>query len=342
MISAINVGIVGLGRMGHRHIEAVKKMGMNVCGIVDNSTVALSETAHKFNINEDCCFQDAEQMLRLKIPQAVVIATTAPSHAAYTVLSAHNKVNYILCEKPMALSLEESNSMIETCNDFGVKLAINHQMMFLPQYTEIKKMINSERMGPLSSILVSGSNFGLAMNASHYFEMFRFLTNTEITSVQAWFESEKVPNPRGAEFEDYSGSLLAKNSLGIRMYIDFSANAGHGLNVVYIFKYGQVIVDELSGFVRSICRKEEYQALPTTRYGMPDNINHYEIKPFEMIDSTILVWNGLLSSGVFPDDKVGMHAMKCLVAAFESHENNNIAVAIDKIAIDKSKKFKWA
>lgn len=341
-INTTRVGIIGLGRMGIRHLEAVKKMGMDICGLVDTSATALSDAAEKFSISNDCCFNTARDMLVAMKPDAVVIATTAPTHAEYTILCAQNNVKYILCEKPMALSLDEANAMTDACDHYGAKLAINHQMMFLPQYTEIKNMIASDNFGPLSSIIVSGSNFGLAMNVSHYFEMFRFLTNSDIKNIQAWFENEKVFNPRGEQFEDYSGSLMAHNSIGTKMYVDFSAKAGHGLQVIYIFKYGQVIVDELSGFVRTICRKDEFKDLPTTRYGMPAEITQYEIQPFEMIDSTIMVWNAMLSSSEFPNDGVGSHAMNCLVAAIESHENNNIPISTDKISIEQARKFKWA
>jgi len=341
-IDPVRIGIIGLGRMGFRHIEAAQKMGMIIGGLVDISPSVLAAAAEKFNIPSECCFIDAHEMLTKMKLNAVVIATTAPYHAEYTILCAQHKVRYILCEKPMALSLDEASGMVDACNHYGSKLAVNHQMMFLPQYTEIKDIINSENFGLLSSIIVSGSNFGLAMNVSHYFEMFRFLTNTEIKTVQAWFEEDKVSNPRGEQFEDYSGSLLAKNSIGTKMYIDFSAKAGHGLQVIYIFKYGQVVVDELSGDIRTICRKQEYKELPTARYGMPDDINQYTIKPFEMIDSTIMVWEALLSNDIFPDYKVGLHAMKCLVASVESHENNNTVIEIDNISIDTSRKFKWA
>lgn len=341
-LNSIHVGIIGLGRMGHRHIEAANKMGMQVDALVDQSTSALSDAAKKFNIPDASCFTDVKAMLEKKKLDAVVIATTAPSHAEYTIMCAQNNIKYILCEKPMALSIDETNAMVDACSHYGAKLAINHCMMFLPQYTEIKKMILANDYGPLSSIIVSGSNFGLAMNASHYFEMFRFLTDSDIQNVQAWFEADKVVNPRGAQFEDYSGALLAKNANGLKMYIDFSVNAGHGLQVVYIFKYAQVIVDELSGFVRTICRKEEYKTLPTTRYGMPDDIHQLNIPPFEMIDSTIGVWKGMLMDTAYPDHRAGTHAMKCLVAAIESQENNHALIDTGALAIDKSRKFKWA
>lgn len=338
----LNVGIIGLGRMGQRHIEVVQKMGMNVCGIVDLSESIIIEVAQKYNIEVDCFFKNAKEMILKARPDALVVATTAPTHAEFTILAAQYNVKYILCEKPISLSLDEAAAMIDACAHYSSYLAINHQMMFLPQYTQIKHIIDELSFGALSSIHVLGSNFGLAMNASHYFEMFRFLTGSNIHTIQAWLENEKLPNPRGAQFEDYSGVLIAQNLDGIKMFIDFSAKAGHGLQVAYIFKYGQIIVDELSGFVRSICRKEEFKTLPTTRYGMPDDIREYQIEPFEMIDSTIMVWKAMFSDSDFPNHEVGLHSLHCLLAAIESHEKNNIAIAVNEIHINPSRKFKWA
>ncbi|KTD82758.1 Gfo/Idh/MocA family protein [Legionella waltersii] len=338
----LNVGVIGIGRMGQRHIEAIQKMGAAISGIVDISTAALEETSKKFGISPNVCFTDAKEMIRSTKPNAIVIATTAPTHANFTILAAQNQVKYILCEKPMAISLNEVTAMEEACNHYGSVLAINHQMMFLPQYTEIKRIINSNEFGPLSSINVCGSNFGLAMNGSHYFEMFRYLTDQEIISVQAWFEEEKVPNPRGAQFEDYSGSLLVKNKTGTKMYIDFSSQSGHGLQVIYLFKYGQVLVDELSGFVRTICRKPEFKELPTTRYGMPAEENAYTIQPCELIDSTIKVWDAMIANKEFPNTNVGLNSMRCLVAAVESHENNHSEIFTNRLTTDTSREFKWA
>jgi predicted dehydrogenase len=341
-LNHLNVGVIGLGKMGQRHIEAIRKMGATVSGLVDISTTALEETSFKFGTSSNLCFTDAREMILSTKPNAVVIATTAPTHANYTILAAQNHVRYILCEKPMAISLNQAAAMEEACNHYGSVLAINHQMMFLPQYTEIKRILTSNEFGPLSSINVCGSNFGLAMNASHYFEMFRYLTDLEITSVQAWFEEEKVPNPRGAQFEDYSGSLLVKNKANTKMYIDFSSHSGHGLQVIYLFKYGQILVDELSGFVRTICRKQEFKELPTTRYGMPADESTYTIQPCELIDSTIKVWEAMLTNKAYPDTKVGLNSMKCLVAAVESHENNHTEIFTNQLTTDTSREFKWA
>lgn len=341
-INNLNVGVIGLGRMGQRHIEAIQKMGATVCGVVDISVKSLEETSTKFGLNPNTCFTEAKEMLQITKPNAVVIATTAPSHASYTILAAQNNVKYILCEKPMAISLIEAAAMQDACNHYGSTLAINHQMMFLPQYTEIKRIINSNDFGPLSSINVSGPNFGLAMNVCHYFEMFRYLTDSDMTSIQAWLEDEKLPNPRGAQFEDYSGRLLVTNSSNTKMYIDFSAHSGHGLQVVYLFKYGQVLVDELTGFVRTLCRKEEFKDLPTTRYGMPADENLYKIPACELIDSTIEVWDAMLNQKLYPNAQVGLNSMNCMIAAIESHENNHKEVLINQLTTNPSREFKWA
>ena len=55
-------------------------------------------------------------------------------------------------------------------------LAVNHQMRFMEQYLTPKAIIEGDAFGGLTSVTVVGGNFGLSMNALHYFEMFRFMT----------------------------------------------------------------------------------------------------------------------------------------------------------------------
>ena len=182
------VAVIGLGRMGVRHLEAVSKVGMTIVGVADIAEAARRAAATRFAVDGSGCHADGVEMLRSVRPDAVVIATTAPSHAPLVVAAAEAGVRHILCEKPMAVSLTEADEMIAACKRSGSMLAINHQMRFMEQYTLVKDLTGSNELGPLVSILVAASNFGLAMNACHYFEMFRYLCDAEIGSIQAWFD----------------------------------------------------------------------------------------------------------------------------------------------------------
>jgi predicted dehydrogenase len=314
---------------------------MTICGVSDIAEQARAAARESCKLDPSASFADGVEMLRNVHPDALVIATTAPSHAPLVVAAAKAGVRYILCEKPMATSLGEAREMMDACRRSGTVLAINHQMRFMEQYTRVKALIGSEQLGPLASVVVAASNFGLAMNASHYFEMFRYVSGVPVHSVNAWFEDAKLANPRGPQFEDRSGRILAHSEGGPSLYLDFSVNAGNGVNVVYICRYGQIVVDELNGAMRMVARKGEFRDLPTTRYGMPSDIHAESIAPADVVGPTKALWTALLAGQPYPDGEAGIHALACCVAAHVSHEKSGGSVAIGQ-SLPDARRFQWA
>lgn len=337
----LRVAVVGLGRMGLRHLEAATRLGMAVGGVADVSQSALQTARANHALDAAACFLDAEEMLRAVRPAAVVVSTTAPSHAPLVLLAASLGVRYILCEKPMATSLADADAMIEACRRAGAELAVNHQMRFMPQWSRVKELIGTEELGPLSSIIVAGSNFGLAMNASHYFEVFRYISDTPVRTLHAWFEAEALDNPRGPSFKDRSGRVVAWNGAGQSIYVDLSAAAGYGMNTIYICRLGQIVVDELSGSLRVMARRCEFRDLPTTRYAMPADARELTIEPFDTVVPTMKLWSALLEGGSYPDGAAGLHSLTCLVAAHVSHEGAGRAVRLDE-PLPRNRQFPWA
>src|SRR5262249_17915447 len=149
-------------------------------------------------------------------PECVIIATTAETHADLVCAAAASGARFILCEKPMAVSLGECDRMIEACEKAGARLAVNHPMRFMQQYTEPKKWLASPELGGIGSVTVVAGNFGMAMNGTHYFEMFRFMTDEYPLEATAWFGDERIPNPRGAQFDDRAGSVQLRTASGKR------------------------------------------------------------------------------------------------------------------------------
>ena len=338
----ISVGVIGLGRMGRRHVEVVQSLGMKIVGLVDINADAIAETIEQFGLVDASGFSDAIQMLDSLEMDALVVATTAPYHHEAVIAAAGRGIKRILCEKPIAVSVEQAREMIAACSRSDTQLAINHQMRFMAQYTRVRELIDTPALGGLASIVVSASNFGLAMNAGHYFEMFRYMTGSEVNSVNAWFEPQKLANPRGAQFEDASGRVLARNADSQAMYIDLSANAGWGLCVNYICRNGQISVDELSGEMVVKAREEEYRELPTTRYGMPVITQRHMIPPADSVAPTRAVWEAMLSGQSFPDGNDGLHSLKCLVASHLSNERGGAEVALDAVECENKRVFSWA
>jgi predicted dehydrogenase len=263
----MKAALIGLGRMGLRHLDNLLALKLDVVGVSDPYDQARAAAKDKAVLSDGALFVDATEMITQSRPEVLIIATTAPAHAELTCLAAENGVKAILCEKPMATSLADAQRMIDTCAKSGTKLAINHQMRFMDQYTIPKAMLDSEQFGGVTSIHVSAGNFGLAMNGSHYFEMFRYMAGEPAAEVQAWFSADRVPNPRGPQFEDRAGSVRLVTASDVRFTLDASSDQGHGVRVSYTARHGQIFVDELGGKMNWTVRQAEHREMPTTRYG---------------------------------------------------------------------------
>lgn len=340
--SQLRTGIIGLGRMGQRHLTIARQLNMQIAGLADISPEAIEAAVSMCPGDAPSTFANAEAMIDALELDALIIATTAPFHAAPVIRAARKGVKYILCEKPMAISIAECEAMIAACKENGTVLGVNHQMRFMEQYTKVRELIGAPELGELSSIVVSGSNFGLAMNASHYFEMFRYLTGQPVVEISAWLEDERIENPRGPQFLDASGRLLARNAAGHGLYIDFSVHSGWGLRVCYICRNGQIQVDEISGRLEIWAREEQYRELPTSRYGMPASYAKKTIEAADSIAPTRAVWEAMIAGADYPTGEDGLHSLRCMVSAHLSHEKNGARVALFEADAVQTRKFAWA
>jgi len=334
--------VLGAGRMGRRHIQVIKEMGLDLAGICDLNPEALALAEKEQGITSELHYSHAPSLLKEKQPECVVIATTAPTHCEYTCLAAELGAKYILCEKPMAISLAECEQMLAACKKHGTKLAINHQMRFMEQYVTPKQLINSAEFGGLASVTVVAGNFGMAMNGTHYFEMFRYMTAESPEEVTAWFSSDKVPNPRGPQFEDRAGSLRITTASGKRLYMEAGSDQGNGCKVIYAARYGQIMIEELTGIMTLVSREEQYRNLPTTRYGMPSVRSEQTIKPADAIAPSRAVLESLLNDTNPPTGEDGRMAVATLVAAYISDEEGHRSVKLEETGLYKNHTFPWA
>jgi predicted dehydrogenase len=328
--------------MGRRHVQAVRSIGLEVTAICDVSADALQLTEREQAIDADRQYTDFRKLLKRAAPEVLIVSTTAPTHAEYTCAAAEAGVKAILCEKPMAVSLAQCDRMRDVCRANGAKLAINHQMRFMEQYIAPKTMIEGDAFGGLRSVTVVGGNFGMSMNALHYFEMFRFMTDEAPRRVTAWFSDAVVPNPRGSEFEDRAGAVRLETPKGRRFYLECSADQGHGMQVIYAGPYGHIYVDELAGTFQSTVREEQYRVLPTTRYGMPADRVTQTIAPADVIAPSAAVLQALVLGEGYPTGEDGRLAVAVLVAAYLSDERGHVPIDLDRDDLPADRVFPWA
>lgn len=340
-MKTVKTAVIGAGAMGLRHLGAVfKTPEAEFVGICDLRPEALEKAIEK-GAKKEQCFTDSEEMLSALKPECVIISTTAPSHAPLAYLAIDNGAKYLVVEKPFCTSLKDIDKLAWHAAEKGVKIAVNHGMRYDANHSFIKKLSMREELGPLCSVLISGGNMGMAMNASHNIEQFRILTGKEPESVIAWFDSVDVPNPRGAQFRDASGQIRFENANGQRLYIDTAGNQGHGFLSTIMFRNGNMVINYMEGTVTLTYRKPEDRDKPTTRYGLPSLKEVLDLPKPDAETTAAKVLSALLNDGDYPGIDVGRRVVRSLVAAYVSSENGNKKVLIDE-ALPEDRVFPWA
>jgi len=323
--------------MGRRHLQVARDLGLELSGVCDQSAESLETARQEFAIPSERSFTQPSDLLAHETPECVIVATTAPTHCDFTCMAAEAGAKYILCEKPMGVSLAECDRMISVCKQNDAKLAVNHQMRFMEQYVKAKQFIQNEAFGGLSSVTVVAGNMGMAMNGTHYFEMFRFMTDESPETVTAWFSNVDVPNPRGPQFHDRAGAVRLTTASGKRFYMEIGSDQGHGLKVIYAGPNGVMVVDELSGTIETNIREPQYRDLPTTRYGMPSINEMSNFTTADAVGPSRSVLEALLKDQHPPSGEDGRLAIAALVAAYVSNENGNIPIKLNgKLPIERA------
>ncbi|MBL8161572.1 MAG: Gfo/Idh/MocA family oxidoreductase [Anaerolineae bacterium] len=338
----MRTAVIGAGAMGRRHLQAARALGLELVGLADQRADALAAVGAEYGLGSDQQFSDAQTLLDSVRPECLIIATTTPSHAPYTVAAAEAGVRHILCEKPMADSLAACDQMIASCQSHGTRLAINHQMRFTESYQQIKALLEGEQLGGLTSLSVIGGNFGMAMNATHMFELLRYLTNEPPVEVTAWFSDVPVANPRGEQFQDRAGSLRATTASGVRLYIDAGDDQGHGLTLVFAARRGQLVFNLLSGHLTLSARKAEFRERPTTQYGLPQDDQQFEFGAPNVVLSTQRVLQALIAGEGYPSGEEGRLPIMALVAAYLSAEAGSRPIPVTSAALPVERVFPWA
>ena len=199
----LTAAIVGCGRMGQIHSKALNSLNINITLLLDpieeNRSQLISNLCQE---NIPLEFNSVDNIKMDNLPDLFIIATTADFHCEIAIKLIQLGVKYILLEKPLARSIRECYLIREVAKKHKSRIAVNHQMRFMPLYIEPKLNFNKEEFGGFTSMTVNAGNFGLAMCGSHYFEAFRFLTGESIQELTAWLDAKPVNSHRGEKFKD--------------------------------------------------------------------------------------------------------------------------------------------
>lgn len=151
MDTKVKFGIIGCGRIAQRHAEHIAKFGV-LAAVCDNVPEKANALAQKFNATP---YHDVEDMLS-KINGIDVISICSPNglHASHAIQSLRKGYN-VLCEKPMAINVNDCGEMIKAAEISNKRLFAIKQNRFNPPIVAVKKAIDEGRLGKIFSIQLS-------------------------------------------------------------------------------------------------------------------------------------------------------------------------------------------
>jgi predicted dehydrogenase len=126
----IRYAVVGLGHIAQVAVLpafAHARENCELVGLVSDEPEKLSTLAKRYDVPHTCTYEQYGECLQQV--DAVYLALPNHLHATYTVLAARAGV-HVLCEKPMAVSVEECEQMIQAAREHDVKLMIAYRLHF--------------------------------------------------------------------------------------------------------------------------------------------------------------------------------------------------------------------
>lgn len=226
-ISDLSAAVVGTGFIGTVHIDAIRRLGVSVAGVVGSSSARAQEKARQLGIPH--AYASFEDMLADPAIDVVHITSPNDKHPAQAeaVLRAGK---HVVCEKPLALSSGDTDRLRKLATKSRLVAAVNFNIRFYAQVHEMRVRISAGGIG--SPFLVTGTYLqdwllretdwnwraenerGGALRVvgdigSHWFDLARFITGQRIVAVMAelpiFIPVRKRPNGPVETFSNTTG-----------------------------------------------------------------------------------------------------------------------------------------
>jgi scyllo-inositol 2-dehydrogenase (NAD+) len=244
MTKKLGVGVLGVGEMGRRHAENLRRLVPNaqLVAVADALEDRARQVAAELEIEKS--YGSLEAMLDCKAVDAIIIATPDKFHAqAVSVAATTGKA--ILCEKPLALDMADARAALAAVDKHKVYFQVGFMRRYDPAYSAAMKRIEAGEIGvpvifkslgrdkegpPLSYYHSQINGMLFYTNTIHDFDLARWMMQDEVTEVNAFTTS--AIRPEVTQFGDVVASLVnLKFSKGAIGNIESHAQVQYGYDV---------------------------------------------------------------------------------------------------------------
>ncbi|MHB8972850.1 MAG: Gfo/Idh/MocA family protein [Pirellulaceae bacterium] len=145
-MSKIQAAVIGSGFIGPVHVEALRRAGVPVVGILDADPQRSREAAARLQIPK--AYADLDELLR--DPQVHSVHIAVPNQFHYDMAKRSLACGkHVLCEKPLAINSRESAELVQLAGKSGCAAGVNYNIRYYPLCLEAAEQVRSGRLGRL-------------------------------------------------------------------------------------------------------------------------------------------------------------------------------------------------
>jgi len=224
----IQVGVIGTGFIGPAHIEALRRLpNVEVAALADIDQQTADQKADQLGVPR--AYGDYMKLLKLDSIESVHICTPNFLHFSMA-KKAIEAGKHVICEKPLAISLEEGKELVNLAEEKGVANAVHFNIRYYPLVQNLRQLIKTGKLGQIFAIHgsylqdwlfyqndynwrldseLSGKSRAVADIGSHWLDCIEFVSGLRVVEVCADFGTfypiRKKPKKN---IETYSGKVL--------------------------------------------------------------------------------------------------------------------------------------
>lgn len=230
MSQSIKAAIVGTGFIGPAHLEALRRIpNVEVVALVEVNQALADEKAKQLGIPRAYVFADM-----LKQDDIDVVHICTPNFLHFSQAKAVMEAGkHVICEKPLAISLEEAEELVQLAKTTGLINAVHFNLRYYPMVRQMKVMREKGELGQVYSIMgsylqdwlflqtdynwrlepdKSGDSRAIADIGSHLLDITEYVTGLKITEVMADFSTVHKTRLKPLKpIETYSGKMLSQD-----------------------------------------------------------------------------------------------------------------------------------
>lgn len=281
----LKLGIVGAGIIGKSHGEAIlKNKDCQLAAVCDTVIARAEEVAAPHGA---VCYTDYKDMCAHEKLDAVILNLPHFLHHDVTVYFLEQGI-HVLVEKPMAMSVEECDSMTAAAEKSGAKLAVGHVQRYFSAYDRVKELVENGKYGKLCMItevrnveyltnerpkwfldkkLAGG---GIVMNyGAHTLDKIMYVTGERVTEVHSLLD-----NPLSSDSIEINAQILLKLTGGISANITYCGCPGpRAYETVFYFTNGVAKVE--GGVDFCLYENGEFVNYGGTRYLLEEQLAEF-------------------------------------------------------------------